>query len=741
MNSALIICGNLRSFEQCSSTFEQIITKLNCDVFICVSDKQYELHPYIKQTTGFNNDCDLSRDLILSKLSICKNMTDKIKSVIVIDRIQEDNDIHDNYIAKFDQRKGWLGTDIFKQYQKLNTCAMSVKQYENDNNIKYNYILKTRFDVNINIDSLPSYPLYDNTVYTSQGASEQINDLVLITNTIDTMMFICDNIKKHFFSNIGSQENYANIHTILYPIFKSNGINSIQSIISEVNRDYSNYFDNTITLVTCYYNIHRDNWQNCSRDSEVYFKNAEYILNKKNPIIIFTTEDNVARCKEIRMKTDRYFIYTKIIVLAFEDLVYYDKMNMIRTIQRDNSINIHADDQNYPEFCIPEYIIVINNKIPLLKRVSDENPFNSTIFQWVDFGLHPNVRGDNFTQDYFTNIFYKKNRIRMVGFIPPTHILNKSQYYNSHISTVSAGLFGGDANSIGMLYKFHKHEFELLLSNCLMNQEQYILYYLMGIHKDLFDYSLIKDWNDLCKGYAKTNVRVAICMSGHTRSFALCKQNIIQNIIEPLNRFGCNTNTFFSTWNDIDFTNNMNNLTDICSRIECENSPPDFFTVNYTSQQYLQYPGLCCHTTSPNAASCLYKIQRAYELSLIYSKEHNYEYDIVIRLRPDVVYHNTIDVYNIKHALLYDYLYMPTSPGKYMSVTKGILDSYVYGNKNVMDVFTNTYNMLPSFINTDCVHTAEGYLYKQITGNNITLYRFMSSYGIIRVNNDYIKVV
>ena len=76
----------------------------------------------------------------------------------------------------------------------------------------------------------------------------------------------------------------------------------------------------------------------------------------------------------------------------------------------------------------------------------------------------------------------------------------------------------------------------------------------------------------------------------------------------------------------------------------------------------------------------------------MYSKENHVNYDIIIRIIPDIVYNNIIDISNIKYSLLNDYLYMPNSHGNYIPVTKNMMGHFFYGNINIMEEIMNTYD-------------------------------------------------
>jgi hypothetical protein len=70
MKSALIITGNLRSFVNCYTTFDQLIEKIDCDIFVCMSNVQFDLHQYQKQLNNFYSDCILTQNLINVTLNI-----------------------------------------------------------------------------------------------------------------------------------------------------------------------------------------------------------------------------------------------------------------------------------------------------------------------------------------------------------------------------------------------------------------------------------------------------------------------------------------------------------------------------------------------------------------------------------------------------------------------------------------------------------------------------------------------
>ena len=217
-------------------------------------------------------------------------------------------------------------------------------------------------------------------------------------------------------------------------------------------------------------------------------------------------------------------------------------------------------------------------------------------------------------------------------------------------------------------------------------------------------------------------MKVAICISGHLRTFNKCIDNIRENIFNPL-RNNFETDIFLSTWNDIKEIEYLDK--DIKVHFE------DFFAFNSESKNYLKYPKLCCNTTCDNAKSMWYKCKKVFDMI-------EDTHDIIIRMRPDIIYEREIDIDLIKECLLKNKIYMSNFHGKYIDVTRGMMDHFSFGNRQVMSVYMNTFDKIDEYINdNNLVHTAEGFLFESI--KNIEIEYIDYKYSVVR--NDKIEKV
>ena len=113
------------------------------------------------------------------------------------------------------------------------------------------------------------------------------------------------------------------------------------------------------------------------------------------------------------------------------------------------------------------------------------------------------------------------------------------------------------------------------------------------------------------------------------------------------------------------------------------------------------------------------------------SDEHN----IIVRIRPDVIYDTKIDLSQIIDSYSNDNIYMSKSPGRYLEVTKGMLDPFIFGNRKVMSNLMNTYNNIEEYVKDDnIVHSIEGFLYENTKNNKLERIDF--KYSILRENGN-----
>ena len=160
----------------------------------------------------------------------------------------------------------------------------------------------------------------------------------------------------------------------------SNTIMHIRNI-----KNSNEYYDNNLyknTIVAAYFSVKG------KRPSSDYHKFAKNFLKIKNPIVLYTSQDNYDIFMELRGD-----LPIKIIIQDFED-IYMWKM------YKDKWIKHYEELDTYFIKCSPQLFAIWSNKVIWLEDAINHNYFNTKYFQYTDFG---SFRYDNLSEDIINN--------------------------------------------------------------------------------------------------------------------------------------------------------------------------------------------------------------------------------------------------------------------------------------------------------------------------------------------------
>jgi hypothetical protein len=168
-------------------------------------------------------------------------------------------------------------------------------------------------------------------------------------------------------------------------------------------------------------------------------------------------------------------------------------------------------------------------------------------------------------------------------------------------------------------------------------------------------------------------MKIAVCISGQTRSWNQVKDNIIQNIFKD------NTDVFFVCDEDLSISNIDNEITKELQSFYDE-SILGYFNSNKSPE-----------TSVESCVNMFYKIFRCNELKKQHENKHNFKYDIVVRLRPDTNFNKPVIFSEDK-----DKIFIPHEFN-----WGGACDQFAYGPSDLMDKFCD---LFPNIIK----HVEEG---------------------------------
>ena len=214
------------------------------------------------------------------------------------------------------------------------------------------------------------------------------------------------------------------------------------NISNKITVDYIDTVDDTsennYTLVTAYFDLTKcpdASREIKERDGTYYLKYANGCLNLNYNMVIFCDPEYESSIWE---KRPRHLHYrTKVISVSFEDM----KMTKYREKIVQNRIDhpYYFDNRN-----IPSYYLLCMARYDALKRVIEENPFNSTHFGWINICIERMGPKNLENLDLALSQYRDKFSTCYIDYIPPHFTLYLNDYYQYGRCSMCSGFFTGN---------------------------------------------------------------------------------------------------------------------------------------------------------------------------------------------------------------------------------------------------------------------------------------------------------
>lgn len=171
MKTAIILNGNIRTWNLTGPSFIETFGGLAPDIFIETYDLQYGYHPHIQGVINDNADRVLSDIVIRSMLD---NIAPNIKHLKISS--------HLGVLQFLDSERSKLDVNFrlidncFCQYYKYYNAMNAVVRHEQESGFQYDMIIKTRFDMMYN--PIDYTPVQDNIIVDSGNVFP--NDCIVV---------------------------------------------------------------------------------------------------------------------------------------------------------------------------------------------------------------------------------------------------------------------------------------------------------------------------------------------------------------------------------------------------------------------------------------------------------------------------------------------------------------------------------------------------------------------------------
>jgi hypothetical protein len=337
-------------------------------------------------------------------------------------------------------------------------------KYSDINNIK----LGVKYDIiNINID----------------------NDYTNISETIQNILRLC-----HINTKIILKDNkyvgYAiRVHNSKFRSIKYSGDN----IILKLNEDILINFDKKLpTIITGLFNIRKmeNNEKGDCKHIDEYLQRGIDLLELEIPIIIYTEISLIDKIKEIRPL--HLHDITKFIIFDFKDTYYYKYIGHIEENKKKFKIN-----NEYVPKDTPIYYTLGFNKFYFIDESIKTNPFNTTHFIWIDFGISHVAKNVNSIRRWIYNI---PDKIRQLEINPFIENVEYKIYFENTLHNMAGGLISGNIDNLKKYTILFDNKLRKILNDGWHQLEEAIMAIIKKENNEIFD-NFYGDYQNIMSGY------------------------------------------------------------------------------------------------------------------------------------------------------------------------------------------------------------------------------------------------
>jgi len=235
----------------------------------------------------------------------------------------------------------------------------------------------------------------------------------------------------------------------------------------------------TASIVTMFYKIReKENNQSNSHlnhSVERYLNIAkEFILKLEYNLILFTDSPDIIEFVSNERK-DNIRIYN----LPFEETYFYRHLDRLHELQGKFTIfNGNVEHET------PMYIILNNNKFDFVERAIELNPFKSSHFVWMDFGINHVAKNTERIHDWMPCI---PDKIKQLCINPYIERVEDKKMFQNIFHHMAGGLFSGSKENLLKYSELFKKKTEQIYSEEWYQVDEAVMTIVARENPDLFD--------------------------------------------------------------------------------------------------------------------------------------------------------------------------------------------------------------------------------------------------------------
>jgi hypothetical protein len=235
------------------------------------------------------------------------------------------------------------------------------------------------------------------------------------------------------------------------------------------------------TIVTSFFDIRKNQNEldeNVKKKKNYLNLANEFILKLPYPIIIYTDDEEII--EYIIEKRERYLNMTQIIFITLEQTYYYQYIN--RLYENKNKFQIR--NENVQKDTVP-YMILNYNKFFFIEKSIENNPFQSTHFIWIDFGINHVAKNTEKIHEWILHI---PDKIKQICINPYLENDPHKDFFNLIYHHTAGGLFSGSSGNLLLYSLYFRHKVEQILNEDWYQIDETIMTIIQREHPEIFEF-------------------------------------------------------------------------------------------------------------------------------------------------------------------------------------------------------------------------------------------------------------
>ena len=253
------------------------------------------------------------------------------------------------------------------------------------------------------------------------------------------------------------------------------------------------------TIVTMLYDIRKmeNNTIDHNRKLNSYIDLAKnFMLKLPYPLVVFIDKNEKEIYDAIYKARSNYSLIhlTYIYQLDFKETYFYKDLSKIEELQKKFCIN-NGDLKHET----PLYVILNNNKFCFMDRTIELNPFNSSHFIWMDFGINHVAKDTACIHEWINKV---PDKIKQLCINPYIENIEPKTYFRNIYHNCAGGLFSGSKENMIKYIELFKQKTKQIYSEDWYQIDEAVMTMVQRENYELFDF-FYGDYEGIISNYLK----------------------------------------------------------------------------------------------------------------------------------------------------------------------------------------------------------------------------------------------